>query len=237
MKCPHCNQSHCVANWNITPLPFSLSEDNKSYFILSQVCQNPDCIKMIILQIMLSDSERECYELSNHIITGNKGIFLLPHLAEMAVVLWPSIANRSFNLPDELSHEYKRLLTQAKSLAKDFPGQSAVTSGRILELFLKNDMGINAGSKPTLGVLINVALKSHVLSKAHEESLEAIRDGRNMGGHAKQDKFDNLIEIDTVEAEYMIELIEGMLEEYIVQPVRKKTRNKSLQAKKQSSVK
>lgn len=128
------------------------------------------------------------------------------------------------SIPDELKNDY----IEASKVLQLSPKASATLSRRCLQGILR-DQGIN---KRTLSQEIDEVIANGNLPNALRDNVDAIRNVGNFAAHPSKDKVTGEIaEVENGEAEWNLEVIEGLFDFYYTQPAKNASRKAALDAK------
>lgn len=194
MKRPHC----LVAfhdNWQLVEICKEPSKTGMppSWKSLWQIC--PSCEKAIIFL------QRYEEVLARTSITKN---FLVNPKAQ---------ARR---LPPEVPDSYRRDFDEACLVVPDSPKASAAISRRCLQNLLREKANVNPSdlSKEIDEVVASKTLPTHLA-----EAIDAIRNVGNFAAHPlKSQNTGAIMEVEPGEAEWLLDVLEGLFDFYFVQP-------------------
>ena len=128
------------------------------------------------------------------------------------------------SVPDHLKNDY----IEAYKVLQLSPKASATLSRRCLQGILR-DQGI---SKRTLSQEIDEVIANGNLPDALRNNVDAIRNVGNFAAHPSKDQVTGEIaEVENGEAEWNLEVIEGLFDFYYTQPAKNATRKAALDAK------
>jgi hypothetical protein len=201
MKCPHCLNSY---HPQVSGVQLGSDEDH-SYIVNHQIC--PSCKKIII-------------ELRIH--NRGFGSFISSSLVYPKSV---SRAPLSKHVQDEYADDYK----EACLVYSDSPKASAALSRRCLQ----NVLRAKAGVKPSnLSQEIDEVLRLKQLPSHLAEGIDAVRNIGNFAAHPiKSTNTGEIVDVEPGEAEWLLDILEGLFDFYFVQPAILKRKREALNAK------
>jgi uncharacterized protein DUF4145 len=225
MKCPHCRENtpelwqslHVVTDWKGQSLgkpQLSIAMDpaderfiNVTIWVRWLVCPNPNC-KEIIVQI------RRVKMLSRGaLIPGFKNEdewFAVPR----------GVAPR--NIDPLVGDPYRRDYLEAALILEDSPRMSSILSRRILADLLEKFAG---RTEYKLEDRIDNFIADAKYPSNIKDNLHYLRDIVNFGAHTKIEKATGeIIEIGHDEAEWTLEVVDGLFDYFIVGPEKDKER-------------
>lgn len=205
MKCPHC-QVHIHPNFHKTNLndglPLGLEFKSDTYWRTSQMAC-PSCYKAIIF-------------LSKNIGGVQRWNDTLVH---------PIAANRPpapVEVPNNLADDYN----EACSVLSLSPKASAALSRRCLQHLLN----LQGFTQRDLSKAIDDAIKNLPINLAN--NLDAVRNIGNFAAHPLKDKnFGEIVDVEPEEAEWNLEVLEGLFDYFYVQPTKDQARRDALNEK------
>lgn len=217
MKCPHCAVE-------INGIFKEQYLNNDSYFdwaVYSMVCPNPRC-KKIIIEIA---SGKEWHEHApEDFETRLFGV-------NSRITAYPSTITRSFakqGIDDKFWNDYDEA---CRTLAMS-PKASAALSRRCLQNILREKAGVKKGD---LSKEIQQVIGTGNLPSLLADSIDAIRNIGNFAAHPTKDKATGeIVEVEPGEAEWLLDVLEDLMDFYFIQPqkaaARKAELNKKLEA-------
>lgn len=192
MICPHCSQA-----FHDEPRRHGLLAERvngpKRFAVDWRVC--PVCQRMIVgLQ----------YE-------QFAGGFPIPH----ELTVWPTSTSRP--LPEEIDDDNVRQdYLEAAAVLDVSPKASAALSRRLLQHIIRERAGIKRG---TLSDEIDALVATGELSAGLADDLHAVRQVGNFAAHPVKDRESGVIvEVEPEEAEWLLELLDDMLDHFYVKP-------------------
>src|SRR5271157_2621639 len=204
MQCPHCLQ-HFHVSWDFTPLV----EDKERYWgVGNTICAA--CGRLIAtLGHMVEGVNRMS---GDRVYTPIDGTFTL---------VYPKGISRS-PIPPEVPPEFATDYREACLVLPDSEKASAALSRRCLQYLLREKAGINKGD---LANEIQQVLDSQQLPRYLAEDLDAIRNIGNFAAHPlKATHTGEIVDVEPQEAEWLLNLVEGLFDFYFVQPARAKAK-------------
>lgn len=193
MKCPHCLQSF---HDNGTA-EFVIRDTSGDWGVVHRIC--PDCGQAVIELIRGSymPGVRKYAAIASRRLIHPKGIARAP--------LSPEI-------PAEFVEDYR----EACLVLADSPKASAALSRRCLQHVLRARAGVKNGD---LANEIQQVLDSGSLPTHLAESIDAIRNVGNFSAHPMKSKSSGeILPVEPEEAEWNLEVLEGLFDFYFVQP-------------------
>lgn len=141
--------------------------------------------------------------------------------------IYPRLASRppaATEVPQEIAEDFN----EAAQVLSISPKASAALSRRCLQGMLRQQGYIQKDLAPA----IQAALDSGTLPPAHAENLDAIRNIGNFAAHPMKDKqTDAIMPVEPHEADWNLEVLEGLFDHYYVQPAKAAARRAALDAK------
>lgn len=133
----------------------------------------------------------------------------------MKIQAYPKGVSRSpisNDVPNEFANDYK----EACLVFSDSSKASAALSRRCLQNILRGKAGIKAGA---LSAEIQQVLDSKQLPSHLSEAIDAIRNIGNFSAHPiKSTNTGELVDVEPGEAEWLLDVLEGLFDFYFVQP-------------------
>jgi hypothetical protein len=205
MKCPH-----CLDSYHPQKTLHSVGDDAiHKWHVIYQVC--PSCKKAII-------SLRRSTRQSGGVISGSETDFLVYPKAISRSPLSPHV-------PDKFAQDYK----EACLVLSDSPKASAALSRRCLQNVLREKAKIKPKdlSKEIDDVLTSKQLPTHLA-----EAIDAVRNIGNFAAHPiKSTNTGEIVDVEPGEAEWNLNILEGLFDFYFVQPEELKRKRKELDKK------
>ena len=197
MKCPHCQ-----VEFHDNVQPNKLGPDADGYWILqSQKC--PACNRFVL---MLVQHENKSNPVAGTIVPGK---VILIYLVR------PKVANRPAP-PKEVPEKFAADYREAALVLADSPKASAALSRRCLQHLLREEAGVK---KSDLSKEIDEVLASGKLPSYLAESIDAIRNIGNFAAHPmKSTSTGDILEVEPGEAEWTLDVLDGVFDFYFVQP-------------------
>jgi len=200
MKCPHCS-----VLIHDEPVITDLSNDEEArWAIIRTAC--PEC-KRFIFQL-----QKEEYVIGPSPFPG-VGDTLIASSPKL-ILVWPKGSARPPcppEVPPGLADDYK----EACLVLPDSPKASAALSRRCLQHLLRNERKVNPGK---LADEIQEILDRKELPQYLHESIDAIRNIGNFAAHpTKSESTGEIIKVEPGEAEWNLDVLEGLFNFYFVQ--------------------
>lgn len=209
MKCPHCQTE-------IHGDPYGLVVGNDvdgAWAVVRHIC--PVCRKIILFFVCASNFGGGGGTLQ---IIGEKKRFLV----------YPRAASRP-PAPDSVPKEYADDYLEASLVISDSPKASAALSRRCLQHTLRE----MAHVKPTdLAKEIDEVIEKNLLPSHLASGLDAVRNIGNFAAHPiKSKSTGEVVPVEAGEAEWNLEILEGLFDFFFVQPAILKARKDALNKK------
>jgi len=212
MKCPHCNTGIHFEPETQKAYQIDDNENLESgYELIQGFC--PECKRPIILmrygQYKWVDGESEISNI---------------HREE---IIFPKFFSRSIDasIPDK----YREVFNEANSVLILSPKASAALSRRLLQNILWEEYNIK---RRDLNTEIAEFIKLPDLPKEISDEVDAIRNIGNFAAHPiKYQNTGEIVDVESGEAEWLLEVLEALLEFRFIQPNRAKARKASLNQK------
>lgn len=132
-------------------------------------------------------------------------------------------------IPPELEGEYATDFREACAVLPLSPKASAAISRRLLQHVIREQAGIK---KRNLDEEINELLAANVLPADLAEDLDAIRQIGNFSAHPiKSTETGTVVEVEEGEAEWLLDLLEELLDVYFVRPKKRAAKRDALNKK------
>jgi hypothetical protein len=147
-------------------------------------------------------------------------------------LVYPKAISRS-QIPKEVPPEFAADYSEACLVLPDSEKASAALSRRCLQHLLREKAGVKKGD---LANEIQQVLDSKQLPGHLAHDLDAIRNIGNFAAHPmKSTSTGTIVEVEPHEAEWLLDLLEGLFDFYFVQPARAQAKRDALNAKLQSA--
>ncbi|MDD2666175.1 MAG: DUF4145 domain-containing protein [Methanocellales archaeon] len=199
MKCPHCLvEIHADEHWTY------LGKDSEGHWgIKHYLCPNPDCKKgifyLVIGSARLDSSDR----------------FLRFNEIHKSFLVYPKGSNRPPvppQVPEKIAEDY----VEACIVLSDSPKASAALSRRCLQNLLREVANVKPGN---LADEIQEVIDSKSLPSYLTEDLDRVRLIGNFSAHpTKSKQSGEIIPVEPQEAEWNLDVLEGLFDFYFVQP-------------------
>ncbi len=130
---------------------------------------------------------------------------------------------------------YRREFQEACQVLPTSPKASAALSRRCLQLLLRECAKV---TRSNLAAEIDEVLQRKELPSHLAEAVDAVRIYGNFAAHpTKSENTGAIIDVEPGEAEWLLEVLEGLFDFYILQPAKLKARQEQLKAKMESAKK
>ena len=207
MKCPHCLDSFFEA-WEGT----TLGKDDEGYWHINHT-KCPTCDKWIV-------------KLIKQRLSGSSWRFDSEYLVR------PIAMSRS-PLPKDVPEKYSKVYIQASNVLPISPEASAALSRRCLQILLRDEAHVSPGN---LGNEIQQVIDSGTLPSILSESIDAIRNIGNFAAHPmKSTNTGEIIEVEAGEAEWNLDVLEELIDHYLVKPAKLAAKRDALNQKLQDA--
>lgn len=145
--------------------------------------------------------------------------------------VWPKGAVRP--VAPEVPQPYAGNFREACTVLPDSSNASAAISRRCLQSLLVNEGGAKKGK---LVKQIEEVVDSKQLRPQLADNLHYVRKVGNLGAHeTKNDHTGEVVDATVEEAEWLVEVLEGLFEHYFVEPQRERKRREEFDARIQAS--
>ena len=183
---------HCLNGFHSNKEAKHLREDVDGYWSVTYE-QCPECMKLII-ELEQSFSNQQY---SKKITVYPKGVSRIPVPKDV---------------PDKFANDYK----EACLVFADSPKASSALSRRCLQNILREKAGIKKGD---LSGEIQQVFDSRQLPSHLSEAIDAVRNIGNFAAHPiKSTNTGEIVDVETGEAEWLLDVLEGLFDFYFVQP-------------------
>lgn len=190
MKCPHCYvEIHSGFACEWLNNGQSIGDDRNQWQVHHMMC--PACKKAILKLCRISRRE---------VVTET---FVFPKSSSRPMA--PS------QVPTELAEDFN----EACFVLEDSPKASSALSRRCLQQLLE----LQGYAHKDLGKAITAAIASKTLTGSLARNLDAIRNIGNFAAHPTKDSnFGSIVEVEPHEAEWNLDVLDGLFDFYYVQP-------------------
>lgn len=193
---------HCLENFTEEWNEKILQEDALGYWSVHYcTCDNDECGK-IIIKIGLHENS--------------------------AITVWPKGSTRpplASEIPADLTEMYKK----AALVLADSPEASAALSRRCLQHLIRSKAGI---TRAKLSREIEDLVAAGILPSHLSEQLNAVRTIGNFAAHPEKDEISGaIVEVEDHEAEWNLDVLDGLFDFYFVLPAKTAARKAALNAK------
>ncbi|MBA7648511.1 hypothetical protein ES703_56297 [subsurface metagenome] len=215
MKCPYCNTT--IHFEEIAAWAYPKDEAGKDgYAIGHGFC--PSCDGLIINK----------YE-GRYVEVNEENAWRAAYLThpEKEEIIYPHFSSRPINslVPERLRAEFR----EAETILKFSTKASSALSRRCLQNVLREKAGIK---KSNLADEIQKVLDSGKLPSHLAEAIDAVRNIGNFGAHPiKSTHSGEVVDVEPGEAEWNLDVLEGMFDFYFVQPAVLKKKREALNKK------
>lgn len=146
---------------------------------------------------------------------------------ESETIIFP--ANISHSVPNEVPEKYKQDFIEAVQVFPISPKASAALSRRILQHILREEYKIKHRS---LAQEIDDFIKNADVSSYVKDAVDAVRNIGNFAAHPLKDtNTGEIVEVESGEAEWLIDVLEALFDVTFVQPKKLEERKKQLNEK------
>lgn len=212
MKCPYCQTSIYFSPEEEVPIVWrNQTSENEGYGLSFSHC--PECENLIVF-----------YQVGtfNFSVTGS----MLSDIYEEEVI-FPKFHTR--NVEPEVPQKYKVDYLEACGVLSISPKASAALSRRILQNILRTEFKVKHGS---LANEIEEFIKRRDVPSYLTEAIDAIRNIGNFAAHPLKDtNTGEIVEVESGEAEWLLEVNESLFDFAFIQPKKLKDRKDKLNAK------
>lgn len=208
MKC-----SHCRTEFHDKVQKIDLGYDKDGlWFLEKRAC--PACNRFIFMLV-----SNVALNLGGHIIPGDE---VSRHLSRPRALLRPPP-------PPEVPREFASDYEEAAAVLADSPKASAALSRRCLQHLIREKVGIK---KPDLAKEIDELISSNSLPSHLSEAVDAIRNIGNFAAHPiKTTATGEILPVEPGEAEWTLDVLDGLFDFYFVQPALLKAKRDALNLK------
>ena len=208
MKCPHCQtEFHDRVQTN------SIGQDIDGLWFLD-IQQCPAC-RRFVLELAL----KEAIKFSGTTVTGDE---------KLRYLVRPKVSGRPLpptSVPPDIAEDY----IQAAAVIGDSPMASAALSRRCLQHILRDRAGVK---KADLAKEIDEVMASKALPSHLSEAIDAVRNIGNFAAHPmKSTATGQVLPVEAGEAEWTLDVLDGLFDFYYVQPDILAKRRAALNAK------
>jgi len=203
MKCPHCLENF-FEEWKEFE-PYAISDRDGKWRL--RYCKCPSCDRLII-------------QLGEY-----NGLYKRYSFGQL---VRPKAISRT-PLPSEVPPEFAQDYKEACLVFADSPKASAALSRRCLQNLLREKAGT---TKRDLADQIQEVLDSKSLPSYLAESLDAVRNIGNFAAHPiKSKSTGEIVDVEPGEAEWNLDVLEGLFDFYFVQPHKLQEKREKLNGK------
>lgn len=213
MQCPHCLQHF---------------HERSTY---TAIAQNIDQLWWIVSHTQCAACEQSIIDLgkTSSVHAGPQGpVVVVSSILPSRMMVYPRTISRS-PIPSEVPPEFTADYAEACRVLPDSEKASAALSRRCLQQLLREKVVVK---KDDLSKEIQQVLDSHQLPSYLADDLDAIRNIGNFGTHPiKSQHTGEIVDVEPGEAEWSLDVLEGLFDFYFVQPMRAKAKRDALDAK------
>lgn len=204
MKCPHCAEG-VHEGW----LRYAqLDQDVEWASVEVEAMRCPDCSRWIV-------------RLDFKAVRGHQLLTAESRLVHPRASMRP--------VPPEVTGEYAEDFKEAVAVAPLSPKASAAVSRRLLQHIIREKAGIR---RQDLNAEIDALMESEVLPSDLATDLDALRTVGNFAAHpTKSTHTGEVVEVEPGEAEWLLELLEELLDFYFVRPAIRERKRAALNEK------
>lgn len=222
MRCPHCTiaihldtaQSHDA--WENPDFDVSRNAHTLAWG------RCPECNGLIVL-LRHGKASRQRRDFHDE--------YLEWHETTRDEVIYPS--SRAPQIEPEVPERYRRDFAEAVSILGLSPKASAALSRRIIQDVLREHLGIR---RPSLAAEIDAFIAHKDTPTYLAEAVDAVRNIGNFAAHPQKDQHTSaIVEVEPGEAEWVIEVVDSLLDFAFVQPARLAAKRDALNRKLASS--
>ena len=200
MKCPHCLHQVTVAADTINLVH---DEAGKDHVATMWGCPNPECRKLVLMHRVGTIRVRGQGRAVVDFIDAQPARLMVPRSGARPV---PA------SVPNLIADDYR----EAAEVMPISPKASAALSRRCLQNTIRETKGIKKGS---LEQEIDEVIAKGMVSSALGEQLDAVRQIGNFAAHPiKSTSTGDIVAIEPGEAEWNLDVLDGLFEEWFVQP-------------------
>lgn len=197
----------------------------------------PHCLKSYHPQVQAHPLGEDCDEIWQlfwqNCPSCGKFIIHLSHLypggdVKKSFLVYPRAMSRSplsADVPEKFAQDYK----EACLVISDSPKASAALSRRCLQNILREQAKV----KPqNLSKEIDEVLSSKILPSFLAEGIDAVRSIGNFAAHPiKSSSTGEVVDVEPGEAEWLLDLLEGLFDFYFIQPAKLQRKREALNKK------
>lgn len=211
MKCPHCQ-----TEFHDSPKSFELGHDPDGlWYLETQECA---ACHRLVLTLLNKDA----------LSFGNPTGGYYPGKDKIRYLVRPKVASRPAP-PKEVPEEFAADYREAALVLADSPKSSAALSRRCLQHILREKAGVK---KADLAKEIDEVISSGKLPSHLSEAIDGIRNIGNFAAHPiKATASGEILAVEPGEAEWTLDVLDGLFDFYFVQPALLAARRAALSAK------
>jgi Domain of unknown function (DUF4145) len=203
MECPHCQ--HAIhASWQQYGRSLGRSDPDVDHWDL-EALECPECGRLVV--------RLRAWSRTNHNYTNP--------------MIYPKVRIRA--IPEQVTGEYREDFQQACAVLDISPKASAALSRRLVQHILREKAGVH---ERTLDKEIEKVLAAGQLPTDLAEDLDALRNLGNLATHPiKSEESGVIVPVEPGEAEWLLDLVEELLDFYFVRPAVRETKRAKLNQK------
>lgn len=211
MKCPHCR-----TDFHENIQHSEIGVDCDGYWMI-EYASCPACKRFVISL------------LSKGIFPASGRLMAPMHGPEKSRLLVHPRSSLRPNLPKEVPEKFARDYREAALVFSDSPTASAALSRRCLQHLIRETAGIN---KRDLATEIDELIASKTLPQHLADAVDAVRMIGNFAAHpTKTTSTGEVLPVEPGEAEWTLDVLDGLFDFYFVQPAILKAKRDALNAK------
>ena len=215
--CEYCGQNTTITHPNCSNTWTNISTKNSKFnriglLIAAITCPNQDC-KELTLKVSLHNAE----------YSPRTGGFELEGDALKYFKLMPR--SKAKPQPEYIPQEIRSNYQEACLILNDSPKASAAMSRRCLQGIVRDFWEIPSNKRGNLGAEINFIKDK--LNPDDWEAINAVRSVGDIGAHMEKD-VNTIIDVESEEADLLIQLIETFFQDWYVAKHKRQNRNKRL---------
>ena len=211
MKCPHCK-----VDFHDRIAQHNIGSDADGYWVL-EMCTCPACDKLVMFL---------CLHLKAQVPGSDQFVPGVEPLKKY--LIRPKVATRlgpPSQVPSDLADDYR----EASLVLADSPKASAALSRRCLQSLLRKQVGVK---KADLAKEIEEVIASGILPSYLSEAIDVVRIIGNFAAHPiKATSTGEILPVELGEAEWILDVLDGLFDFYYVQPSILSARKVALDAK------
>lgn len=212
MKCPFCTE-HTPDAWDQIGFIHGSGKDFTNLVVEWMRCANPAC-----QQATVKATERH--------VRPSLGADALTSVSEDMWLVRPMHATR--HVAAIVPEKYKSMYVEATAILDTSPRMSAVLSRRILGDLLEDYVKLDQFS---LAARIDKFVADETQPGYIRENLHHLREVADFGAHTQKDDQAEIIDVGREEAEWTLDIIDGLFDHFIINPERNKRMREGMDEK------